>query len=253
MCGTSALAWAEGLSKYHGRKGCVFCVDVWDRWSGLEFQEGQIVARDTVLQVAYDIFSYNIKVARLDDIIFPIIGDSRTALDALRDGYFDIIYIDGHHGYEYVLSDIRNAKRLISDGGIICGDDLEKQVGEVDNIALKAQKDQIAGSDPLSGSPYHPGVTLAVFEEFGTINPFIGLWAVRKAGTEFDSVDLEVLPRVIPSWFPSERVEQARQLLENAVIEQSPGVCSSKGALWRSRSWMAAFAVKKMYYLLRGR
>lgn len=211
--GASALAWAEGIKKFHSGNGQVFCCDIWDKLSGLEFIKGAIVAKNTYLQVAYDVFRYNIMVSKLNDIVFPLVGDSTKTLQALRDGFFDVVYVDGHHGYGYVRSDLREAKRLVSEGGVICGDDLELQMDDVDECALQAQKDFDDGYDPFSQSHFHPGVTLAVHEEFGKIQPFIGLWAVQKDGETFGTVDLDQLPRSIPDFFPVDVAQQARTVL----------------------------------------
>jgi hypothetical protein len=38
----------------------------------------------------------------------------------------DVVYIDGNHAYEYVLSDIQLSLKKIKNGGIICGHDYNK-------------------------------------------------------------------------------------------------------------------------------
>ena len=45
---------------------------------------------------------------------------------------FDIAFIDGDHAYTAVLRDLQAACELIRDGGILCGDDLELQIAEID-------------------------------------------------------------------------------------------------------------------------
>jgi len=51
-------------------------------------------------------------------------GFSVEVLESYPDGYFDWVYLDGNHLYDYVLQDILVAKRKVRPGGIIAGDDL---------------------------------------------------------------------------------------------------------------------------------
>src|SRR5690606_18737064 len=86
------------------------------------------------------------------------------------------IYIDADHKYRSVKDDVVNAKRLINKSyGIICGDDLEfLPTPELVEMA-KRFKDR----DYLKGDySYHPGVCLAVSEEFETVNMVDGFWWV---------------------------------------------------------------------------
>ncbi len=51
-------------------------------------------------------------------------GFSAQVLETYPDGYFDWVYIDGNHTYEFVLEDIMVAARKVRSGGLIAGDDL---------------------------------------------------------------------------------------------------------------------------------
>lgn len=48
---------------------------------------------------------------------------SDNAVDDFRDAYFDWIYIDGNHYYEYVLNDLEKYFPKIKPGGYLTGDD----------------------------------------------------------------------------------------------------------------------------------
>jgi Glycosyl transferase family 2/Methyltransferase domain len=50
-------------------------------------------------------------------------GFSSDVLSAYPDNYFDWVYIDGNHQYEYVKKDIELAFKKVRAGGIIAGDD----------------------------------------------------------------------------------------------------------------------------------
>ncbi|MEM5471646.1 class I SAM-dependent methyltransferase [Hoeflea sp. AS60] len=123
-----------------------------------------------------------------DKNVSLIRGKSSSILPLLKDDSFDFIYIDADHKYESVKSDIVNAKRLISKKyGIICGDDLEKQpTHELVELAKKyKERDYIKGE-----YGFHPGVCLAIFEEFEAVNMVDGFWWVVCRNDEFSTSDI---------------------------------------------------------------
>lgn len=82
-------------------------------------------------------------------------NDSTSESKNYDDEYFDIVYIDASHEYEYVKEDILNWLPKVKIGGIICGDDY------------------IAG---------WPGVVIAVNEIFGNKVNVVGnqQWWLKK-------------------------------------------------------------------------
>jgi len=48
---------------------------------------------------------------------------SLEAASLFRDGYFDLVFIDGDHGYDSVIGDIKAWMPKVRDGGILCGHD----------------------------------------------------------------------------------------------------------------------------------
>lgn len=44
-------------------------------------------------------------------------------LSLLQDRHFDLVFVDGNHAYEYVLEDLRNFRPLVSNAGVLVGDD----------------------------------------------------------------------------------------------------------------------------------
>ena len=102
-------------------------------------------------------------------------GGAKEFLPMMASNVFDFIYIDGDHKYENVKSDIVQAKRLIkSDFGIICGDDLERNPSAelIDYAKNHKDIDYVRDGDLR----FHPGVLLAVAEEFGAVNMSDGFW-----------------------------------------------------------------------------
>ena len=97
---------------------------------------------------------------------------------------FDLIYIDGSHYYQAVKADIIAAKKIAKPGfSIICGDDYEMHSDpELVSIAMENKdRDWISHS---RGS-FHPGVLLAVKEEFGKVSMKDGFWWTICRNGEF--------------------------------------------------------------------
>jgi len=50
-------------------------------------------------------------------------GKSKKIISEFKDNYFDWVYIDGNHYYEYVLNDLNYCLQKVKPGGFITGDD----------------------------------------------------------------------------------------------------------------------------------
>ena len=114
-------------AKILGLSPRVLCVDTflgcWEHWWFPEFQcELQLQAGRPKV---YSSFLANVVNADNTDLIRPICLDSWNAAQVLsRFGVTaDLIYIDASHDYDAVLNDVRNYSRLLSDRGVIFGDD----------------------------------------------------------------------------------------------------------------------------------
>lgn len=67
---------------------------------------------------------------------------SDDAYSMFDDNSIDLIFVDGNHSYEYVLSDIRNYTPKVKGGGIICGDDYFMRNKKNDINCIGNQYDQ---------------------------------------------------------------------------------------------------------------
>ena len=200
--GHSVLTWAEALGKFE-RSGTILCVDPWGRYlveDDLKAATGAYRAMDaaTDLDLIYGLFLHNIGFADKRARIDHIRGRFDEVAPYLASGKFDIVYIDGSHYYADVAHDIAAAKRLVRDGGLICGDDLEHQLADVDADFVRASiaKDYVVDA---KGRGMHPGVTLAVAEAFGRVADYSGFWIMRREGDAFREVPLHQAQVFIPS------------------------------------------------------
>jgi predicted O-methyltransferase YrrM len=201
-CGASALTWGEALEIHNQGTGSLTCVDAWEPFVNLE-QNPDRVSQDMDNALAdeepFDIFQHNIKFLPPSVDVDIRRGWSSDVLPTLDKESFDLIYIDGDHAYPSVASDIKLCSALLKDGGIICGDDLELQAHQVDASFAKNQPDLDKYYDEDLAAHYHPGVTLAVSEKFGSVSSWFGYWAMQKKGAAWQTVSLDGMPAHIPS------------------------------------------------------
>lgn len=214
--GASALSWAQGLAIHNGGKGSLTCVDAWVPFFDRSLHKDEVyVAMEAALgsDVAYNIFLHNISTIAPSITRQHFRGQSDQVLPLLRDATFDVVFIDADHTYEPVKKDILLSQRLVKDGGIICGDDLNLQMHQCDaDFALKNKHIDFV-KDPKTGRNMHPGVTVAVQEIFGEVSMWGGFWAMQKQGNAWKTFSLTDMPIHFPDHFPAEAVERAKSHL----------------------------------------
>lgn len=185
--GGSAVTWGRALQRYCAG-GSVVCIDAWQPYFDLgKNSEDVYRAMDEAARNGgiLKLFMHNVRVSGLGRTVIPLRGRAREVLGLLPDGWFDLAFIDGSHAYADVLTDIRESMRVVAEGGIVCGDDLELQLSQCpeDYARRTALEDRDTVPHPENGNWFHPGVTLAVAEVFGEVSCWQGFWGVRKKGS----------------------------------------------------------------------
>ena len=108
-------------------------------------------------------------------------SESSYFMSYLKEDFFDLIFIDGSHYYLDVKSDIERAKKIVKkDFGIICGDDLEEFPT---TSTIEKAKAAIKFDSHVDG--FHPGVLVAISEEFNSVNMKDGFWFVYCIDAKF--------------------------------------------------------------------
>jgi predicted O-methyltransferase YrrM len=203
--GFSTLTWAQALDEFVPHKGSILCVDPWaSYWSTDEIQAGGVAATMDFMArsgLSYDLFRHNLTLAPPDIRIDHLRGRSADVLAYLADRAFDVIFVDGDHRYAAVASDLRQADRLLAEGGLLCGDDLEHQAPPAACQALDPAIHYM--QDSVTGIRYHPGVTRAVAEILGPVSAYDGFFVMRKLGGGYVPVDLSGRTACIPRHFPA--------------------------------------------------
>jgi predicted O-methyltransferase YrrM len=219
--GFSALTWAQSLEEFCPQGGDVLCVDPWlGYFDGDDAQKEQhknlwqTMADDRSMEEIYNLFQHNISFGASKKVsVTHFRAPAEAAVRYLRDEFFDLVYVDGRHAYQHVIADLRMAKRLVRQGGFLCGDDLEVQIRDVDAEFAQAHRDDHVCVDPITKQAYHVGVALAVQEFFGEVSNFSGYYAMRRTGDGFEKVDLSQCATVIPKHFPPVWQEALKQAI----------------------------------------
>jgi hypothetical protein len=63
---------------------------------------------------------------------------SQLAAQQFQDGYFDWVYIDGNHQYEFVTADLESFVAKVRPGGLVCGDDYDRPTSWHNNGVTRA-------------------------------------------------------------------------------------------------------------------
>ncbi|NQV54231.1 MAG: class I SAM-dependent methyltransferase [Rhodospirillales bacterium] len=203
--GFSALTWAWAVAYYAGARGSVLCIDSWAPYFDTTVNQSNFyIGTNHTLNNgdAYQLFLHNTGFAPDDVKIEHRRAASQEVLPTLPDASFDIVYIDGDHSFDSVLGDLKAAERLVSEGGIICGDDLEVQAHECTLSITQLDRNLDTAQDIEADIVFHPGVTLAVAEILGVVSAWHGYWAMRRKNGGWQPLSLEGMPTKMPPHIP---------------------------------------------------
>lgn len=219
--GASALSWGQGLKTYNEAQGTITCVDAWQPFFDRSIHNNDVyttMEQALSTETAYQLFSHNMSTLPASIICQHLRGKSDHILPLLRDQSFDVVFIDGDHAYTPVLKDIKHSLALVKDGGIICGDDLNLQLSQVDKAVTLANAESDFIKDAATNRNYHPGVTLAVDEIFGEVSMWGGFWAMQKREGSWHKISLKNMPIEYPTHFPESALQRAKDHLQDITI-----------------------------------
>ena len=115
--GLSAILIGEIVQR---AKGIHYCID-W--YKGNPNGEGNLTKEIIEKFDIPKIFRENVEFFNLSDTIKQIIKTSEEASKLFEDNYFDFIFIDGNHYYEYIIQDFELWYPKLKKGRIISGHD----------------------------------------------------------------------------------------------------------------------------------
>ena len=119
-----------------------------DRLGNEQYDEGEkfidLNDNDPIFKKIYDrendlkrkrfIEDRNLRLSKIKNIKFIQINSLEITINSLQKDNFDLIWIDGAHGYPYVCSDITNAIRLSHPQTILMCDDVWKNLKNSDSM-----------------------------------------------------------------------------------------------------------------------
>src|SRR5262245_4281382 len=148
--GGSAITFGMALRDFAPPGSSLLCVDPWVPYV---FTRGHAGRQRTMTEALGSgailrLFEHNLRAAGIDDLAIVLKAKSADAWPLLRPDSFDLLFVDGDHRFDFVVTDLRLARTLVRPGGILCGDDLEKQFFEVDTAACRANRDEGYVPDP---------------------------------------------------------------------------------------------------------
>lgn len=219
--GASALSWGQGLKLYCNPSSILTCLDSWVPFFDIKLHDNnwyQEMEKALSLDIAYNIFLHNMKCLPQTITCQHIRAKSENALPLLKEGGFDVIFIDADHTYSPVKKDILFSMPLVADGGIICGDDLNLQMNQCDQELARKSGELDLVKDTKTGRNFHPGVTLAVDEIFGEVSMWGGYWAMQKKGDKWQKISLKDMPVVYPEHFPPEAIKRAEDHFKDLAV-----------------------------------
>ena len=212
--GASALSWAQGLKEYADGKGNLTCIDAWKPFFNLEEHQDNeyVIEMEKLLEsdFAYKVFLHNISTVPNSIVTQHFRGKSENILKFLKDESYSVIFIDADHTYDFVKKDILESLRLVENHGIICGDDLNMQMKDIDKDFAINSKNKDFIRDPKTERNYHPGVTIAINEIFGDVSSWGGYWAMQKIDNNWKKISLKNMPVVYPEHFDQENIIKAK-------------------------------------------
>lgn len=224
--GFSALTWAYAIRHFCPQGGEVVCIDPFELYfDGSDSVRSPAREMHGLIRsgLALALFSHNVRCGPPGIAIRHIHAASAGALARLAGQKFDLIYIDGNHQYEAVLNDLKGSLPLLEKRGVICGDDLDLQIGEVDEAVAAAHPHADIIIDPASGEVFHPGVTLAVYRVLGRVHALSPFWSMRKTVDGFEPIEPRRGAIIIPGHFTSDMRLEAQRLLVPMASATSVG------------------------------
>ncbi|MEK5261944.1 class I SAM-dependent methyltransferase [Paenibacillus sp. FSL L8-0663] len=153
--GCSSYFFANSLKTFSD-SNILFCMDT---WQGSPDTASHNIAN---YENAFEHFKSVMRYTGVYDNIKPIVCDSTVGMDILQDDYFDIIFVDANHTYDYVYQDIIKGIRKIKVGGLLMGHDCECYADELPPHLLHGDNKHLDG---IEG--YHTGVIKALDDIFG--------------------------------------------------------------------------------------
>jgi predicted O-methyltransferase YrrM len=174
--GFSSFFISKSINSINGEGGQLYCVDSWGGFSAYAPENNYTQFVD-VMHIFRGLMK-GLDVSRYIRVLNMVSDD---AWDIVKDRYFDLIFIDGDHTYDFVKRDTLSALTKIKNGGVIFGHDFQHHSAPLPPIEwFEMNREKRHAEYDKRG--YFPGVNLAILELFDNehhVIPFTSIWAKR--------------------------------------------------------------------------
>jgi hypothetical protein len=149
--GAEIGVWKGGFSARileHLRPRKLHLIDPWRFVADEEYGEALYGSEGPGSQAAMDAIYEGVLRRFADEISSRVVevhrSTSEEASAVFTDGYFDWVYVDGNHLYEFVRRDLQLFEPKVRDGGVIAGDDYDRPDGWWDDGVTRAVDEFVA-------------------------------------------------------------------------------------------------------------
>jgi len=123
----------------------LYLVDPWKFEPGESYTAGEIIQDQKILDIRHQNVSKKFKNEIKNEQVIISRTISEEILLKFDDNYFDWIYIDGNHFYEFVKKDLELSYNKLKNNGLITGDDYSEN-DEWSNNGVKKAVDEFINS-----------------------------------------------------------------------------------------------------------
>lgn len=113
FCGHNLCSVGKTFARHPESK--LYAIDPWADYAGYNEKYTQ--------DQNYKYYRNNIRVSGIEQKVVECRGLSENIMPSFADEFFDIVYIDGSHLYDYVVRDCELAMKKVKKGGYIIVDD----------------------------------------------------------------------------------------------------------------------------------
>ena len=153
-CGYHARGSILEIGRLHGKSTIVLALGVRDAGHGAPITSIDLEPRYEAA-ARKNLREHGVE----DDAVTLLSGDSSEVVASLP-GLFDIVFVDGDHGYDGVCRDILAVSRVLADGAVVAFHDYYHPANQTGDYGVQRAVDELAGAHGLAFRGRHGGIAL---------------------------------------------------------------------------------------------
>ncbi|MBP2307289.1 hypothetical protein GBZ48_19235 [Azospirillum melinis] len=188
--GASTLTLADAMGKHAPLGGTIFAVDSWDvqlrpnELGVLQRDEQLLALRLAQQNLGYELFQWNTGFAPDQVKIHTLRGPAAEILSVLACD-FDLVLLEAPLYRDQMVPALERARTLVRDGGLLLVGKAQLPVPVAGDDVCRSSGDLSVQFHPTLRLDFHPGVSLAIQQEFPDALPLAGHVILRRVGDDF--------------------------------------------------------------------